>query len=52
VAQIGGCNAVTKLQRRDADQQVGERHAYALSGILAVDLTGSESYRSRHRMYR
>jgi hypothetical protein len=51
VAQIGGCNAVAKLQRRNADQQVGERHANALGSILAVDLTGSESYRSGYRMH-
>jgi hypothetical protein len=52
VAHIGGRNAVAKLQRRNADQQVGERYTDALGGILAVDLTGPESYRNRYRMDR
>ena len=52
VAHIGGRNLVAKLQRRDADQQVGERHSDALSSILAVDLAGPESHWNRHRMDR
>lgn len=52
VTHIGGSNPVAKLERRDTDQQVGEGHTDALGSILAVDLTGSESHRNRHRMDR
>jgi hypothetical protein len=39
-----------RVPRRDADQQMGERKAYAFRLVLAVDLTDAKSNGYRDRM--
>jgi hypothetical protein len=39
-----------EFQARDADQPMGERKAYALRLVLAVDLTDAKSNGYRDRM--
>ena len=39
-----------EFQGRDADQQMGERKAYAFRLVLAVDLTDAKSNAYRDRM--
>ena len=51
VAHIAGGHAVAKFQRRDPDQQVGERQSDAPGRALTVDLPSPESYGCRHRMH-
>jgi hypothetical protein len=45
VAEIDGQDREAKLQRRDAEQQVGEGDGHALGLLLSVDLCGQQSGR-------
>ena len=45
MAEIDGRHGVAMLQRRDADQQVGEADGYALGALFPVDLAGQQRRR-------
>jgi hypothetical protein len=52
VARVGCRHGVAQFQRRDADQQICQRDTCASCLELSIDLSGAESDRHCHRMYR